>query len=236
MVFKSSSMMDAYSLLKAQVIESFKEQHTEADVLKKLLPYCEPLIESRRTVEQIRESSDKLNDLFAVLERRDELSNDDVTILFELANVSGVMHVQNLALQYMKLEKCSNRCKICNFSKCDTAPIRVQSPAQVAKKLQAMEKYHDLSDDETPAIDDAIAMIAPNVGRKWTDIARSLRLTEEDIDAIVDENRRLIDKIHATFKIWKENVGKQATIPVLRRALERSRRRDLSDMLAKHFD
>lgn len=228
------SAMDHYSSLKSNIIRELIYNNPEDEMLQTLLQHCEHLIESRRAVEDIRRSR-SLRRLFETLERRDELSEDDVSILGSVATWSGVIHVEEMVLQYMKMAIWPNRCRICQYSRTrGTSPVAAVPALNISrvKKAVKMETNYESEEDERPDIDCAIEAVAPKVGRRWTDIARSLKLTEEDIDGIDMENRRLMDKIHAMFKLWKEYNGKRATRDNLRIALQKSRRKDLSDMLS----
>ncbi|XP_078663920.1 uncharacterized protein LOC144907023 [Branchiostoma floridae x Branchiostoma belcheri] len=71
-----------------------------------------------------------------------------------------------------------------------------------------------------------------NLGQQWTELARSLKLTEHQINQILNENRSdLQAQIYSMLRCWQEGKTGEATIPELYGALKECNRLDILQKL-----
>ncbi|XP_055484038.1 ankyrin-2 isoform X20 [Psammomys obesus] len=86
--------------------------------------------------------------------------------------------------------------------------------------------------DEQEQIEERLAYIADHLGFSWTELARELDFTEEQIHQIRIENpNSLQDQSHALLKYWLERDGKHATETVLIECLTKINRMDIVHLL-----
>ncbi|XP_060248737.1 ankyrin-2 isoform X32 [Meriones unguiculatus] len=86
--------------------------------------------------------------------------------------------------------------------------------------------------DEQERIEERLAYIADHLGFSWTELARELDFTEEQIHQIRIENpNSLQDQSHALLKYWLERDGKHATETVLIECLTKINRMDIVHLL-----
>ncbi|XP_037062972.1 ankyrin-2 isoform X29 [Peromyscus leucopus] len=86
--------------------------------------------------------------------------------------------------------------------------------------------------DEQERIEERLAYIADHLGFSWTELARELDFTEEQIHQIRIENpNSLQDQSHALLKYWLERDGKHATDAILIECLTKINRMDIVHLL-----
>ena len=71
--------------------------------------------------------------------------------------------------------------------------------------------------------------LAEDVSTSWKMLSRRLFIPEGVIKNIDSENHRVVDKCTVMFNEWKSRQCDNATVKVLREALEKIGRRDLSE-------
>ncbi|XP_056659022.1 ankyrin-2 isoform X37 [Monodelphis domestica] len=86
--------------------------------------------------------------------------------------------------------------------------------------------------DEQERIEERLAHIADHLGFSWTELARELDFTEEQIHQIRIENpNSLQDQSHALLKYWLERDGKHATDNSLTECLTKINRMDIVHLM-----
>ncbi|XP_060248714.1 ankyrin-2 isoform X10 [Meriones unguiculatus] len=116
----------------------------------------------------------------------------------------------------------------------DTRPIWDESIETMIERIPD-ENGHDPAEDpqdEQERIEERLAYIADHLGFSWTELARELDFTEEQIHQIRIENpNSLQDQSHALLKYWLERDGKHATETVLIECLTKINRMDIVHLL-----
>ena len=74
-------------------------------------------------------------------------------------------------------------------------------------------------------------LICDDVGAKWRDLGTVLKLRSASMDNIDTDSKKCRDKAWEVLREWRQNNGKEATVRILRNALERIGRRDVVDKL-----
>ncbi|XP_022452066.1 ankyrin-2 isoform X24 [Delphinapterus leucas] len=120
---------------------------------------------------------------------------------------------------------------ICNLN--ITLPIY----AKESESDQEQEEEIDMTSeknqqDEQERIEERLAYIADHLGFSWTELARELDFTEEQIHQIRIENpNSLQDQSHALLKYWLERDGKHATDASLIDCLTKINRMDIVHLM-----
>ncbi|XP_063138266.1 ankyrin-2 isoform X17 [Rattus norvegicus] len=116
----------------------------------------------------------------------------------------------------------------------DTRPIWDESIETMIERIPD-ENGHDRAEDpqdEQERMEERLAYIADHLGFSWTELARELDFTEEQIHQIRIENpNSLQDQSHALLKYWLERDGKHATDTVLIECLTKINRMDIVHLL-----
>ncbi|XP_070949260.1 ankyrin-2 isoform X34 [Macaca nemestrina] len=91
--------------------------------------------------------------------------------------------------------------------------------------------------DEQERIEERLAYIADHLGFSWTELARELDFTEEQIHQIRIENpNSLQDQSHALLKYWLERDGKHATDTNLIECLTKINRMDIVHLMETNME
>ncbi|KAM9580712.1 ankyrin-2 isoform 2-T2 [Guaruba guarouba] len=99
------------------------------------------------------------------------------------------------------------------------------------KELSPKEDEKDQQDDQE-RMEERLAHIADHLGFSWTELARELDFTEEQIHQIRIENpNSLQDQSHALLKYWLERDGKHATDTNLTQCLTKINRMDIVHLM-----
>ncbi|XP_053275302.1 ankyrin-2 [Pleuronectes platessa] len=98
-----------------------------------------------------------------------------------------------------------------------------------------------ITDDQTPELDwqddadrkeETLAIIADLLGFSWTELARELEFSEEDIQSVRAENpNSLQEQSHALLQCWVEREGKHATEDCLIKRLTKINRMDIVHLI-----
>ena len=79
-------------------------------------------------------------------------------------------------------------------------------------------------------VDNVIDVLKDHVGKDWKKVARELKFTQTDIDAIEYRERNdLKEQIHLFFNEWKMREGAGATVQKLVDAVEAARLQGILD-------
>ncbi|XP_023565865.1 ankyrin-2 isoform X7 [Octodon degus] len=120
---------------------------------------------------------------------------------------------------------------ICNLN--ITLPIYTKE----SESDQEQEEEIDMTSEKNPQdeqerIEERLAYIADHLGFSWTELARELDFTEEQIHQIRVENpNSLQDQSHALLKYWLERDGKHATDTSLIECLTKINRMDIVHLM-----
>uniref|UniRef100_A0A8C9EQ27 Ankyrin 2 n=1 Tax=Pavo cristatus TaxID=9049 RepID=A0A8C9EQ27_PAVCR len=98
--------------------------------------------------------------------------------------------------------------------------------------LPVYTKYQSSEEDDRERTEERLAHIADHLGFSWTELARELDFTEEQIHQIRIENpNSLQDQSHALLKYWLERDGKHATDTSLTQCLTKINRMDIVHLM-----
>ncbi|XP_023595965.1 ankyrin-2 isoform X7 [Trichechus manatus latirostris] len=120
---------------------------------------------------------------------------------------------------------------ICNLN--ITLPVYTKE----SESDQEQEEEIDMTSEKNPQdeqerIEERLAYIADHLGFSWTELARELDFTEEQIHQIRIENpNSLQDQSHALLKYWLERDGKHATDTGLIECLTKINRMDIVHLM-----
>ncbi|XP_074194688.1 ankyrin-2 isoform X8 [Rhinolophus sinicus] len=116
----------------------------------------------------------------------------------------------------------------------DTRPIWDESIETLIERIPDDSGRDPAEDqqDEQERIEERLAYIADHLGFSWTELARELDFTEEQIHQIRIENpNSLQDQSHALLKYWLERDGKHATDVSLTDCLTKINRMDIVHLM-----
>ncbi|XP_024601427.1 ankyrin-2 isoform X3 [Neophocaena asiaeorientalis asiaeorientalis] len=171
--------------------------------------------------EEISDEASKLVDRLTQSEREQELVSDD-----ESSSALEVSVIENLPPV-----ETENSIPEDIF---DTRPIWDESIETLIERIPD-ENGHDHAEDqqdEQERIEERLAYIADHLGFSWTELARELDFTEEQIHQIRIENpNSLQDQSHALLKYWLERDGKHATDTSLIECLTKINRMDIVHLM-----
>nr|XP_028601136.1 ankyrin-2 isoform X25 [Podarcis muralis] len=137
-------------------------------------------------------------------------------------------------LSFMKEPKSSRGLvhqAICNLN------ITLPNYTKESESDQEQEEETDMASekhqqDDQERIEERLAHIADHLGFSWTELARELDFTEEQIHQIRIENpNSLQDQSHALLKYWLERDGKHATDSSLTECLTKINRMDIVHLM-----
>ncbi|XP_058049667.1 ankyrin-2 isoform X10 [Ahaetulla prasina] len=142
-------------------------------------------------------------------------------------------------LSFMKEPKSSRGLvhqAICNLN--ITLPIYTKE----SESDQEQEEETDMTSekqqqDDQERLEERLAHIADHLGFSWTELARELDFTEEQIHQIRIENpNSLQDQSHALLKYWLERDGKHATDSGLTECLKKINRMDIVHLMESSME
>ncbi|XP_032915398.1 ankyrin-2 isoform X16 [Catharus ustulatus] len=111
------------------------------------------------------------------------------------------------------------------------AQVHTTAETRSTKELASEEDEKDQQDDQERT-EERLAHIADHLGFSWTELARELDFTEEQIHQIRIENpNSLQDQSHALLKYWLERDGKHATDTNLTQCLTKINRMDIVHLM-----
>ncbi|XP_059026563.1 ankyrin-2 isoform X47 [Mustela lutreola] len=120
---------------------------------------------------------------------------------------------------------------ICNLN--ITLPIYTKESESDQEQEEEIDMTSEKNQqDEQERIEERLAYIADHLGFSWTELARELDFTEEQIHQIRIENpNSLQDQSHALLKYWLERDGGQATDTSLIECLTKINRMDIVHLM-----
>ena len=89
--------------------------------------------------------------------------------------------------------------------------------------------------DNRPVSDTLLHDLVEELSTSWKMLGRRLGIPEGAITNIDMEHRRVVEKGMGMFAEWKRRKGNDATVRILREALEKTGRRDLSEKVRGTF-
>ncbi|NXX11295.1 ANK2 protein, partial [Podargus strigoides] len=171
--------------------------------------------------EEISDEASKLVERLTQSEREQELVSDDESS--SALEVSVIENVPSSETQQSVPEDIF-----------DTRPIWDESVETQIERIPD-ENIHDHAEDQQDdqeRTEERLAHIADHLGFSWTELARELDFTEEQIHQIRIENpNSLQDQSHALLKYWLERDGKHATDTSLTQCLTKINRMDIVHLM-----
>ncbi|XP_069878577.1 ankyrin-2 isoform X1 [Dipodomys merriami] len=171
--------------------------------------------------EEISDEASKLVDRLTQSEKEQELVSDD-----ESSSALEVSVIENLPAVESEHSVPEDIF--------DTRPIWDESIETLIERIPD-DNGHDHAEDpqdEQERIEERLAYIADHLGFSWTELARELDFTEEQIHQIRIENpNSLQDQSHALLKYWLERDGKHATDTSLIECLTKINRMDIVHLM-----
>ncbi|KAM9236925.1 ankyrin-2 [Leptosomus discolor] len=171
--------------------------------------------------EEISDEASKLVERLTQSERDQELVSDDESS--SALEVSVIENVPSSETQQSVPEDIF-----------DTRPIWDESVETQIERIPD-ENVHDHAEDQQDdqeRTEERLAHIADHLGFSWTELARELDFTEEQIHQIRIENpNSLQDQSHALLKYWLERDGKHATDTNLTQCLTKINRMDIVHLM-----
>ncbi|XP_075276989.1 ankyrin-2 isoform X2 [Opisthocomus hoazin] len=171
--------------------------------------------------EEISDEASKLVERLTQSEREQELVSDDESS--SALEVSVIENVPSSETQQSVPEDIF-----------DTRPIWDESVETQIERIPD-ENVHDHAEDrqdDQERTEERLAHIADHLGFSWTELARELDFTEEQIHQIRIENpNSLQDQSHALLKYWLERDGKHATDTNLTQCLTKINRMDIVHLM-----
>ncbi|NXC56371.1 ANK2 protein, partial [Aleadryas rufinucha] len=171
--------------------------------------------------EEISDEASKLVERLTQSEREQELVSDDESS--SALEVSVIENVPSSETQQSVPEDIF-----------DIRPIWDESVETQIERIpdeNVHERAEDQQDDQEKT-EERLAHIADHLGFSWTELARELDFTEEQIHQIRIENpNSLQDQSHALLKYWLERDGKHATDTNLTQCLTKINRMDIVHLM-----
>ncbi|XP_064366685.1 ankyrin-2 [Dromaius novaehollandiae] len=171
--------------------------------------------------EEISDEASKLVERLTQSEREQELVSDDESS--SALEVSVIENVPSSETQQSVPEDIF-----------DTRPIWDESVETQIERIPD-ENVHDHAEDQQDdqeRTEERLAHVADHLGFSWTELARELDFTEEQIHQIRIENpNSLQDQSHALLKYWLERDGKHATDTNLTQCLTKINRMDIVHLM-----
>ncbi|XP_035181462.1 ankyrin-2 isoform X23 [Oxyura jamaicensis] len=171
--------------------------------------------------EEISDEASKLVERLTQSEREQELVSDDESS--SALEVSVIENMPSIETQQSVPEDIF-----------DTRPIWDESVETQIERIPD-DNIHDHAEDQQDdqeRTEERLAHIADHLGFSWTELARELDFTEEQIHQIRIENpNSLQDQSHALLKYWLERDGKHATDTNLTQCLTKINRMDIVHLM-----
>ncbi|XP_054845596.1 ankyrin-2 [Eublepharis macularius] len=176
--------------------------------------------------EEISDEASKLVDRLIQSEREQELVSDDESS--SALEVSVIENVPSIETQQSVAEDIF-----------DTRPIWDESIETLIERIPDENVPDHVEDqlDDQERTEERLAHIADHLGFSWTELARELDFTEEQIHQIRIENpNSLQDQSHALLKYWLERDGKHATDSSLTECLTKINRMDIVHLMESSME
>ncbi|XP_075716651.1 ankyrin-2 isoform X5 [Rhinoderma darwinii] len=120
----------------------------------------------------------------------------------------------------------------------DTRPIWDESIETQIERIPDDHSHDNAQgfEEDQERTEQRLAYIADHLGFSWTELARELDFTEEQIHQIRVENpNSLQDQSHALLKYWLERDGKHATDSSLNQCLTKINRMDIAHLMESYM-
>ncbi|XP_039194201.1 ankyrin-2 isoform X8 [Crotalus tigris] len=176
--------------------------------------------------EEISDEASKLVDRLTQSEREQELVSDDESS--SALEVSVIENVPSIETQQSLAEDIF-----------DTRPIWDESIETLIERIpdENVPDHVEEPQDDQERIEERLAHIADHLGFSWTELARELDFTEEQIHQIRIENpNSLQDQSHALLKYWLERDEKHATDSGLTECLKKINRMDIVHLMESSME
>ncbi|KAM6441257.1 ankyrin-2 isoform 4-T4 [Liasis olivaceus] len=176
--------------------------------------------------EEISDEASKLVDRLTQSEKEQELVSDDESS--SALEVSVIENVPSIETQQSLAEDIF-----------DTRPIWDESIETLIERIpdENVPDHAEEQQDDQERIEERLAHIADHLGFSWTELARELDFTEEQIHQIRIENpNSLQDQSHALLKYWLERDGKHATDSGLTECLKKINRMDIVHLMESSME
>ncbi|XP_034298200.1 ankyrin-2 isoform X5 [Pantherophis guttatus] len=176
--------------------------------------------------EEISDEASKLVDRLTQSEREQELVSDDESS--SALEVSVIENVPSIETQQSLAEDIF-----------DTRPIWDESIETLIERIpdENVPDHVEEQQDDQKRLEERLAHIADHLGFSWTELARELDFTEEQIHQIRIENpNSLQDQSHALLKYWLERDGKHATDSGLTECLKKINRMDIVHLMESSME
>ncbi|XP_013931807.1 PREDICTED: ankyrin-2 [Thamnophis sirtalis] len=176
--------------------------------------------------EEISDEASKLVDRLTQSEREQELVSDDESS--SALEVSVIENVPSIETQQSLAEDIF-----------DTRPIWDESIETLIERIpdENVPDHVEEQQDNQERIEERLAHIADHLGFSWTELARELDFTEEQIHQIRVENpNSLQDQSHALLKYWLERDGKHATDSGLTECVKKINRMDIVHLMESSME
>ncbi|XP_073428009.1 ankyrin-2 isoform X10 [Dendrobates tinctorius] len=174
--------------------------------------------------EEISDEASKLVDRLTQAEKEQEPLSDDESSAFDISVI------ENLPMSGTQPSVPEDIF--------DTRPIWDESVETQIERIPD-DHSHDIAQDfeeDQERTEQRLAHIADHLGFSWTELARELDFTEEQIHQIRVENpNSLQDQSHALLKYWLDRDGKHATDSSLNQCLTKINRMDIVHLMESYM-
>ncbi|XP_053559555.1 ankyrin-2 isoform X15 [Bombina bombina] len=175
--------------------------------------------------EEISDEASKLVDRLTQAEKEQELVSDDESSAFEISVIENVPVVE------VEQQPTSE-------DLFDTRPIWDESIETQIERIPDDHSHDNIQalQEDQQRTEQRLAYIADHLGFSWTELARELDFTEEQIHQIRVENpNSLQDQSHALLKYWLDRDGKHATETNLNQCLTNINRMDIVHLMETYI-
>ncbi|XP_072261831.1 ankyrin-2 isoform X6 [Pyxicephalus adspersus] len=170
--------------------------------------------------EEISDEASKLVDRLTQAEREQEPVSDDESSAFEISVIENAPVIETEPSIQEDIF--------------DSRPIWDESIETQIERIPDDHSHYNVQDfeEDQERIERRLAYVADHLGFSWTELARELDFTEEQIHQIRVENpNSLQDQSHALLKYWLDRDGKHATDASLNQCLTKINRMDIVHLM-----
>ncbi|XP_043917494.1 ankyrin-2 isoform X6 [Protopterus annectens] len=170
--------------------------------------------------EEISDEASKLVDRLTQAEKEQEFCSDDESSTIEMSLIDA--------------DPLPGSQQVLPDDIFDTRPIWNESVETQIERIpdENVQEHSEDPQEERGRKEERLACIADHLGFSWTELARELDFTEEQIHQIRIENpNSLQDQSHALLKYWLERDGKHATDATLMQCFTKINRMDIVHLL-----
>ncbi|XP_077332890.1 ankyrin-2 isoform X12 [Lithobates pipiens] len=170
--------------------------------------------------EEISDEASKLVDRLTQAEKEQEPVSDDESSAFEISVIENATVIETQPSIQEDIF--------------DSRPIWDESIETQIERIPDDHSHYNVQDfeEDQERIERRLAYVADHLGFSWTELARELDFTEEQIHQIRVENpNSLQDQSHALLKYWLDRDGKHATDANLNQCLTKINRMDIVHLM-----